>query len=136
MQSNSPPLTKEQIQVDYRRLNAKRHPLLRQLSRDDIYDGGNGMAPGGLILAEMLADELSIKPGDKVLDLGCGRGQSSVFLASRYQVEVTSVDLWIGAEERKRRAADAGGASGSKRRPMECPAHPRAHECARDRRRW
>lgn len=108
MQSNSPPLTKEQIQVGYRRLNAERHPLLRQLSRDDIYDDGNGMAPGGLILAEMLADELSINPGDKVLDLGCGRGQSSVFLASRYQVEVTSVDLWVGAEERKRRAADAG----------------------------
>ena len=36
----------------------------------------------------------------------------------------------------KRRAADAGGASGSTRRPMECPADPRARECARDRRRW
>ncbi len=49
-------MTRERIQIGYRRLNAERHPLLHQLSRDDIYDGGNGMAPGGLILAEMLAD--------------------------------------------------------------------------------
>jgi SAM-dependent methyltransferase len=31
-----------------------------------------------------------------------------VFLASRYKVRVVSVDLWIGAPERQRRAASAG----------------------------
>lgn len=77
------------------------------MSRDEIYDHGDGMAPGGLLLAEMLAGQLSIKPGDTVLDLGCGRGQSSVFLASRYQARVISLDLWIGNEERQRKAADA-----------------------------
>lgn len=101
-------LTKERIQADCRWLDASRHPLLHQMSRDDIYDSGDGMAPGGLILAEMLANKLSLMPGEKVLDLGCGRGQSSVFLASRYAVEVTSLDLWIGAKERRLRAASAG----------------------------
>jgi SAM-dependent methyltransferase len=108
MQSTTPALTRERIQSSCRWLDAERHPLLHRLSRDDIYDGGNGMAPGGLLLAEMLADQLSLRPGGKILDLGCGRGQSSVFLASQYDVEVTSVDLWIGVEERKSRAADAG----------------------------
>lgn len=108
MQTTAATLTRERIQSACRWLDAERHPLLRQLSRDDIYDGGNGMAPGGLFLAEMLVNQLMLRPGDKVLDLGCGRGQSSVFLASRYGVEVTSVDLWIGAEERRLRAADAG----------------------------
>lgn len=101
-------LTEKLIRASCRRLDAERHPLLRHLSRDEIYDGGNGMAPGGLLLAEMLAEELSLKAGDRVLDVGCGRGQSSVFLASRYKVRVVSVDLWIGAQERQRKAARAG----------------------------
>ena len=37
--------------------------MLRRLSRDAIYDDGAGMAPGGLLLAEMLADELSLRVG-------------------------------------------------------------------------
>ena len=66
------------------------------------------MAPGGLLLAQMLAAELSLEVGANVLDLGCGRGQSSVYLATRYQAQVTSLDLWIGAEERNLRALEAG----------------------------
>ena len=81
--------------------------MLRRLSRDEIYDDGAGMAPGGLLLAEKLADELSLKDGDRVLDIGCGRGQSSVFLASRYRAQVVSVDLWIDPRERQIKAADA-----------------------------
>lgn len=82
--------------------------MLDQLSRDAIYDGGAVMAPGGLILAQMLADELSLPVGANILDLGCGRGQSSIYLAKRYQAQVTSLDLWISAEERKLRAIEAG----------------------------
>jgi cyclopropane fatty-acyl-phospholipid synthase-like methyltransferase len=82
--------------------------MLDQVSRDVIYDGGAGMAPGGLLLAQMLAEELSLEVGAKVLDLGCGRGQSSIFLATRYRAQVTSVDLWISAEERNHRAVEAG----------------------------
>lgn len=64
------------------------------------------MAPGGLVLADAIGRHLSLQPGQSVLDLGCGRGQSSIYLAARYGVSVTSVDLWITADER-RRAADA-----------------------------
>lgn len=82
--------------------------MLDQLSRDVIYDEGAGMAPGGLLLAQMLATELSVGVGANVLDLGCGRGQSSVYLAKGYQAQVTSLDLWISAEERNIRAIEAG----------------------------
>ena len=104
----SAPLTRERIQSSCRSLDPRRHPILRQLSRDDIYDHGRGMAPGGLLLADALANELSLRPGDTVLDLGCGRGQSSVALASRFGVNVVSVDLWIGTDERMQKASEAG----------------------------
>jgi SAM-dependent methyltransferase len=99
---------RELIQSRCRWLDAERHPMLGQLSRDTIYDDGAAMAPGGLILAQMLADELSIEDGANILDLGCGRGQSSIHLAARYQAQVTSLDLWIGVEERQRKAIEAG----------------------------
>lgn len=73
-----------------------------------MYDNGEIMAPGGLFLAKTMADRLGLHPGDTVLDLGCGRGQSSAFLAAKYGVNVVSVDLWISSEERRSKAAQAG----------------------------
>lgn len=108
MASDMPALTETMIRASCRWLDEERHPTLRRLSRDAVYDDGAGMAPGGLLLAEMLADELSLKGGDRVLDIGCGRGQSSVFLASRHHAQVVSVDLWIDPQERQIRAANAG----------------------------
>ncbi|MEQ1607263.1 MAG: methyltransferase domain-containing protein [Pyrinomonadaceae bacterium] len=78
------------------------------LTRDEIYDNGEMMAPGGLFIAKLMADKLDLRPGSTVLDLGCGRGQSSVFLAAKYRVNVVSVDLWVGSEERRSKAAQAG----------------------------
>ena len=65
------------------------------------------MAPGGLLLADRMAVQLSLRPGERVLDLGCGRGQSSVFLASIHGAEVVSVDLWVSAAERQQGAVQA-----------------------------
>ena len=58
-------------------------------------------------MATLMAEQLTLKPGDRVLDLGCGRGQSSVFLASQFGAEVVALDLWVGAAERKRSALQA-----------------------------
>lgn len=74
----APGLSAEEIQGSFRRLKPGRYPILRHMTRDEIYDGGNWMAPGGLLLASMIAERLSFRPGERVLDLGCGRGQSSV----------------------------------------------------------
>lgn len=96
------------IRTTFRRLTSERHPILAQLSRDAVYDEGRFMAPGGLVLVDFLGRRLALQPGQSVLDLGCGRGQSSIFLAARYGVSVTSVDLWMTAEERRHIAAAAG----------------------------
>lgn len=96
------------IQATFRRLTPDRHPILDRISRDAVYDHGRWMAPGGLVLADAMASRLALAPGQRVLDLGCGRGQSSIFLASHYGVSVVSVDLWITSEERRRAATAAG----------------------------
>ena len=37
--------------------------------------------------------KLNLKPGQKVLDIGCGSGGSAFFMARHYGVHVTGVDL-------------------------------------------
>jgi cyclopropane fatty-acyl-phospholipid synthase-like methyltransferase len=43
-----------------------------------------------------------------VLDLGCGKALSSVFLAKEYGVQVWATDLWISATENRERIEQAG----------------------------
>jgi SAM-dependent methyltransferase len=57
------------------------------------------MGPNPLWLLEDLASELSLKPGMRVLDLGSGRGATSVFLASEFGVQVVAADLWVDPTE-------------------------------------
>ena len=48
---------------------------------------------------KMIADKLQLKPGMRVLDIGCGWGGLSQFMASQYGVSVTGVT--ISAEQQK-----------------------------------
>jgi SAM-dependent methyltransferase len=61
-----------------------------------------------LWLTEWLTEELPLRPGMRVLDLGCGRGTSSVFLHEQFGVQVWAVDLWFSVDERAQRFRDAG----------------------------
>ncbi len=61
-----------------------------------------------LWLTEWLTEALDLRPGMRVLDLGCGRGASSVFLRREFNVQVWAVDLWFSVSERFQRIQDAG----------------------------
>lgn len=61
-----------------------------------------------LWLTEWLTSAMDLQPGMRVLDLGCGRGASSVFLRREFGVQVWATDLWFGADDRHRRFRDAG----------------------------
>jgi SAM-dependent methyltransferase len=68
-------------------------------------------ATGGgntLWLTEWLAEKMDLKSGMRVLDLGCGRAISSIFLAREFGVQVWATDLWISASENLLRIRDAG----------------------------
>ncbi|MFJ5779394.1 SAM-dependent methyltransferase [Streptomyces sp. NPDC093094] len=84
----------------------------------------NQMGPNALWLLEWLAPALgldSLPSGARVLDLGCGRAMTSVFLAKEYGVQVTAADLWIAPEENAVRIAEAGVADLV--RPVRAEAH-------------
>ncbi|MFA4987866.1 MAG: methyltransferase domain-containing protein [Candidatus Brocadiia bacterium] len=85
----------EQIKKTFRSPSAAEYPELRGYSRADVYKGN--MGPGGLYLATQMARSLRLAKGQRVLDLGCGRGATSVFLAKQYGVSVVAVDLWTSA---------------------------------------
>jgi cyclopropane fatty-acyl-phospholipid synthase-like methyltransferase len=68
----------------------------------------NWMGPNPLILLEELCGHLDLKPGMRVLDMGCGKGQTSIFLAKEYGVTVFATDLWISATDNLKRFEQAG----------------------------
>lgn len=61
-----------------------------------------------LWLTEWLATALDLAPGMRVLDLGCGRAASSIFLHREFDVQVWGTDLWFSASENLQRIRDAG----------------------------
>lgn len=69
-------------------------------------------AANPLWLAEWLAEALDLRANLRVLDLGCGRAASSIFLHLEFGVQVWATDLWFSATENLRRIRDAGAGDG------------------------
>ena len=53
----------------------------------------NMMGPNSIAILEELWKDVELKKGMKILDLGCGNGLTSIFLAKEYQATVYAVDL-------------------------------------------
>jgi len=73
----------------------------------------NEMGPHPLWLTEFLTQSLDLKPGMRVLDLACGKGMTSVFLAREFGVQVYAVDFdewegWTSTESRWNNAQEHG----------------------------
>jgi SAM-dependent methyltransferase len=84
----------------------KTYPLTAKYDKEWVIE--NWMGPNPLILLEELCGHLELKPGMKVLDMGCGKGLTSVFLAKEFGVTVFANDLWISATENLKRFEEAG----------------------------
>jgi cyclopropane fatty-acyl-phospholipid synthase-like methyltransferase len=81
----------------------------------------NQMGPNALWLVEWLTQSLRLTPGMRVLDLGCGRALTSIFLARELGVRVWAADLWIGPDQNWQRVIEAGVAD------LVCPVRAEAH---------
>ena len=88
------------------RLSLPHYP--RSAGYDPQWMIDNVMGPNPLWLLEWLGPALDLAPGARVLDLGCGRALTSVFLAREYGVRVTAADLWIKPTENWERIQATG----------------------------
>lgn len=89
------------------RLISERFPRASGYDPEWVLAGvGGGANP--LWLTEWLGEAMNLQPGMKVLDLGCGRALSSVFLHHEFGVQVWATDLWFSATENMQRVRDAG----------------------------
>ena len=82
-------------------------PKHNQFPRSSKYPfeliAANSMGPNVLWLTEFLCEAMNLKPGMRILDLGCGKALSSIFLAQEFDVQVWATDLWIAATENAER---------------------------------
>jgi len=89
------------------RLFSEHFPRASQYHPDWCLANASGAA-NSLWLTEWLAPALALRPGMRVLDLGCGRASSSIFLRREFGVQVWATDLWFSAAENLQRIRDAG----------------------------
>jgi cyclopropane fatty-acyl-phospholipid synthase-like methyltransferase len=97
-----------------------RYPRASAYDIDWMMD--NMMGPNAVWLMESVADRLHLEPGTRLLDMGCGKAISSIFLAREYGVQVWATDLWISAAENLERIRHAGVEN------LVFPIHAEAHD--------
>jgi cyclopropane fatty-acyl-phospholipid synthase-like methyltransferase len=86
---------------------SKRFPRAAKYNPDWVLASVSGAA-NPLWLSEWLAAAMDLRPGMRVLDLGCGRAASSIFLRREFGAQVWATDLWFSASENMQRIRDAG----------------------------
>jgi len=96
-----------------------------EFPRSNAYDVdwvlANQMGPNALWLVEWLTSSMKIEKGMRVLDLGCGKAMTSIFLAKEFGARVWAADLWIGPDNNHKRACDMGVGD------LVCPLRAEAH---------
>jgi SAM-dependent methyltransferase len=90
-----------------KRLLSDRFPRASGYNPEWVLTGISGAA-NSLWLTEWLAEALELRRGMRILDLGCGRAKSSIFLHREFGVQVWATDLWFSAVENWQRTRDAG----------------------------
>src|SRR2546423_8420596 len=93
------------------RLASERFPRSSQYHPDWVLVSASGGA-NSLWLTEWLAQALDLRPGMRVLDLGCGRACSSIFLRREVGVQGWATHLWVSAAAKPPRPPDARGVDG------------------------
>jgi cyclopropane fatty-acyl-phospholipid synthase-like methyltransferase len=81
---------------------------LKSKKYDQKFVLDNLMGPNTLKIAEEIANHLHLHEGMKILDLGCGKALTSIFLAKEFGVTVFATDLWISATENLKRIDQMG----------------------------
>jgi SAM-dependent methyltransferase len=91
--------------------------MIEDIRRHSLYFTG----PDCTVLIEELCGKMALKPGMRVLDMGCGAGFTSIILAKEFGVTVFANDLWFSAGDNYQRFQKASVAD--KVIPIQAEAH-------------
>ena len=83
--------------MDFSSKYSSRYPLSSKYDINWVFE--NQMGPNVLWLLESLCEKLAINSEMKVLDLGCGKAISSIFLSDNFNPIIFAHDLWIQPSE-------------------------------------
>jgi SAM-dependent methyltransferase len=110
VKSRYPDIELEELYPHFPRMAMPDDLALSGYSWEDCHRGFFGA--GGLFLVADVARELALKPGMRVLDLCCGTGMSSIFLAKHFGVQVIALDRGVDPTENWKRI-EAEGLAGA-----------------------
>lgn len=96
-------LTKKQI---YEIMKDERYPLTLKYDPDWIIE--NAMGSHCLWLQESLTQAMHIRSDMRILDMGCGKAISSIFLAKEFGTQVWATDLCISSSDNWKRICEMG----------------------------
>jgi cyclopropane fatty-acyl-phospholipid synthase-like methyltransferase len=68
----------------------------------------NLMGPSAVRILDELCGRLNLSPDMRILDLGCGTGLTSIYLAQEVGAQVFAADLWISATDNYERFKQFG----------------------------
>lgn len=91
--------------------------LIDDIRKKHVYYIG----PNCVVLIEELCKKMTLKPGMRILDMGCGAGFTSIVLAKEFGVTVFANDLWFNASDNYQRFEKAG--ISDKVFPIQAEAH-------------
>jgi cyclopropane fatty-acyl-phospholipid synthase-like methyltransferase len=94
--------------TDPQRARAANPAFPRASTYDAAFQIETMMGPNVLWLAEWASQAVPFAPGQRVLDLGCGKAASSIFLAKEFGASIWASDLWISPSENLARIEAAG----------------------------
>lgn len=84
----------------------EKYPLSAKYDPEWIYE--NKMGCQCLWLVESLSQIMTLKPGMRILDMGCGNALTSIFLAKEFGVTVFANDLWVSPTDNWKRICNEG----------------------------
>lgn len=110
MTATTRPNDKEKVREHYDRMS----PFYRSLWGEHIHHGywirgDESKETAQLQLIEHLAQAAGIPFGAKILDVGCGFGASSIYLARKYEAEATGITISAVQVEMANKAAAGAG---------------------------